>query len=49
MDGGINVQNVSLVIEAGADGYVMGREIFESEYISTKTNELNNIFLKVKR
>ncbi|WP_426350752.1 ribulose-phosphate 3-epimerase [Alloiococcus sp. CFN-8] len=45
-DGGINSQNLSLVLEAGADGFVMGREIFDSEDILVKTEELNEIFLR---
>ena len=44
VDGGINQQNIKSVCDAGADTFVLGSAIFNTDdYASTITNLRNNI------
>lgn len=45
VDGGIDVDNVELLLEAGADIIVAGSAIFKSENITEKVKQFKNIFL----
>jgi ribulose-phosphate 3-epimerase len=43
VDGGINVDNIKEISEAGADVFVIGTSIFEKENISAATAEFKNL------
>ncbi|MCS7229145.1 MAG: ribulose-phosphate 3-epimerase [Candidatus Kryptonium sp.] len=45
VDGGIDIDNVELLLEAGADIIVAGSAIFKSENITEKVKKFKNIFL----
>lgn len=45
VDGGINANNISLVMEAGADHFIIGRDMFQTNDISEKAIELQEAIL----
>lgn len=46
VDGGINIKNISSILDAGADVIVAGSSIFQADNVSAATTELKNIINK---
>jgi len=49
VDGGIDLKNVSNILSAGCDAFVIGSSIFKSEDITTTTLEFKNLISSEKK